>query len=172
MWFNTHINITLVEGYPSTVSQAGGLQKDQFVKVARSQSKWYGLHPNKEKSASWSSELVKLNSSYSRIAKLPDLSTPAPGSRPISQDKLTRWEKSACESAYICNQAAGFSTCLSKVQSSTQAQLRVIQAEHSKGMSSEKTSTATDELQYLLNFNSSNFQCMAKHASTDQSDPG
>ena len=43
-----------------------------------------------------------------------------------------------------------------------QAQIRVIQAEHSKGKSSEKTSTAADELQYLLNFNPTNFQCMEK----------
>ena len=43
-----------------------------------------------------------------------------------------------------------------------QAQLRVIQAEQSKGKSSERTSTAADERQYLLNFNSSISQCMAK----------
>ena len=43
-----------------------------------------------------------------------------------------------------------------------QAQLRVIHVEKSKGKSSEKTSTATDELQYLLNFSSSISQCMAK----------
>ena len=38
------LNITLVEGYPSRTSEASGLQKDQFVEVSRSQSKWYGLH--------------------------------------------------------------------------------------------------------------------------------
>ena len=43
-----------------------------------------------------------------------------------------------------------------------QAQLRVIQAEQSKRKSSEKTSIATDELQYLLYFNSSISQYMAK----------
>ena len=43
-----------------------------------------------------------------------------------------------------------------------QAPLRVIQAEQLTGKSSEKTSTATDELQYLLNFNASITQCMAK----------
>ena len=36
------------------------------------------------------------------------------------------------------------------------------QTEQSKGKSSEKSSTATDELQYLLIFNSSISQCMAK----------
>ena len=43
-----------------------------------------------------------------------------------------------------------------------QTQLKLIQMEQSKGKSSERTSTATDELQYLLNFNSSITQCMAK----------
>ena len=45
------LNITSVEGYPSRVSEASGLQRDLFVKVGKSQSKWYGLHSNKEKSA-------------------------------------------------------------------------------------------------------------------------
>ena len=108
------------------------------------------------------SESVKLNSSYGRIAQSSSLSTPAPASRPLSQDTLRRWENSAHESTYICNQAAGFSRCLSKVQPSKQAQLRMIQAEQSKGKSSEKTTSATDELQYLLNFNSSITQCMTK----------
>ena len=35
------LNLTLVEGYPSCSSEAGGLLKDQFVRPARSQSKWY-----------------------------------------------------------------------------------------------------------------------------------
>ena len=106
--------------------------------------------------------MVKLNSSYSRMARSSGLSTPAPASRPLSQDTLRRWEKSALESSYICNQSAGFSRCLSKVQTSLQAQLRKMQAEQSKGKSSEKTNSVTDELQYLLKFNSSIAQCMAK----------
>ena len=90
---------------PSRASETGGLQEDQFVKVRKSQSKWYGPHPSKEKSAgsgsSWGSESVKLNSSYSRIARYSSLSTPAPASHPISQVTLRRWEKSACKSTYV-----------------------------------------------------------------------
>ena len=33
------LNVALVEGYPSIASEAGGLQKDHFVKVSKSQSK-------------------------------------------------------------------------------------------------------------------------------------
>ena len=45
------LNVTLVEGFPSRASEAGGLQKDQFVKVSKSQSKWYGLHPSTDNTA-------------------------------------------------------------------------------------------------------------------------
>ena len=43
-----------------------------------------------------------------------------------------------------------------------QIQLRKIQSDQFKGESSEKTSSATDELQYLMNFNSCITQCIAK----------
>ena len=110
--------------YPSMASEAGSLQKDQFMKVGKSQSKWYGLHPNKQKPTGsvsfWGSESVKLNSSYSRITRSSGLSTPGKA-YPISHDTRRRWEKSAHKSIYTCNQSAGFSRCLSKVQSSMQA---------------------------------------------------
>ena len=41
-------------------------------------------------------------------------------------------------------------------------QLKVIQSEQSKGNSVSKVGTATEELQYLMHFNSSISQCMAK----------
>ena len=37
------LNLTLVEGYPSRGSEAGGLSKDVFLIPAKSQSRWYGL---------------------------------------------------------------------------------------------------------------------------------
>ena len=42
------LNLTLVEGYPSRGSEAGGLAKDVFLRPARSQSKWYGLHTDRK----------------------------------------------------------------------------------------------------------------------------
>ena len=154
------LNVTLVEGYPSRAAKTGVLQKDQYVKVGKSQLLWYRLHSSTDKTADtvsfWGKESVKLNSSCSRIALSSGLATPAPASRPLSQETLRRLEKSAHEASYICNQAAGFSRCLSKVQSSMQVQIRKIQSEQSKGKSSENTSSATDELHYLVNFNSSN----------------
>ena len=73
------LNLTLVEGYPSHGSEAGGLAKDVFLRPARSQSKWYGLHTNPKADplnvSTWSIDASKLNSSYSRIARYTGLSS-------------------------------------------------------------------------------------------------
>ena len=82
-------------------------------------------------------------------------------SRPISQENLRKWEKSARESTIICNQAAGFNRCLLKVQQNMGAQLKAIRVE-SKGKAPTKASAAIDELQFLLDFNASVCQSMAK----------
>ena len=118
------LNLTLVEGYPSRSSEAGGLLKDQFVRPARSQSKWYGSVPDQQKSdtgsgktvSSWSTDASKVNSSYSRIARAAGIASTPPASRQISQDNLRRWEKSAHEASTICNQAASFNQVPYKVQ--------------------------------------------------------
>ena len=160
------LNVTLTHGYPSRGPEAGGLQRDQFVKPAKSQVKWYGLHPSQDKPAGsvsfWHSESAKLNSTYRRVAMSSGLTSPAPVSRPISQDTLRKWEKSAREATYICNQAAGLNRCLNKVQQGMTSQLKILQVEHSKGKSADKVGGATEELQYLMTFGSSITQCMAK----------
>ena len=46
------LNLTLTQGCPSRSSEAGGLQRDQFVKHSKSHAKWYGLHPNQGRPAS------------------------------------------------------------------------------------------------------------------------
>ena len=112
--------------------------------------------------SSWSTDFSKINSTYSRIAKAAGIASTPPPSRQISQDNLQRWEKSAREASIICNQAAGFNRCLYKVQDSMQSQLKVIKADFSKGKSSSKVSQAVDELQFLMEFNSSITQSMAK----------
>ena len=38
------MNLTLTDGYPCRGAEAGGLQRDQFLKPPRSQAKWYGCH--------------------------------------------------------------------------------------------------------------------------------
>ena len=82
------LNLTLVEGYPSRASEAGDLSKDVFLRLAKSQSKWYGLffYHKVDPSAvsSWSTDASKLNHSYSRIARHSSLSSTPPASRHIS----------------------------------------------------------------------------------------
>ena len=86
------LNITLVEGYPSHSSDAGGQLKDQFLRPAKSQSKWYGLFSDQKVDpsvvSSWSMDACKLNSSYSRIARQAGLSSTPPAYHHISQETM------------------------------------------------------------------------------------
>ena len=61
----------------------------------------------------------------------------------------------------MCNQAAGLSWCFTKVQESMVSQLKVIQGDKSKGKSS-KVHRAAEELAYLITFNQSITQAMAR----------
>ena len=159
------LNTTLVEGYPSRGSEAGGLSKDVFLRPVKSQSKCYGLFSDHKVDpsaiSSWCTDAAKLNSSYSRIAKHSGLTSTPPASRRISQGTLRRWERSAREATVICNQAASFNRCLFKVQQNMQDQLKTLRSE-SKGKTSHKSSSAADELQYLMDFNTSITQAAAK----------
>ena len=68
------LNLTLVDGYLSRSSEAGGLLMDQLLRPAKSQSKWYWLFSDHKADpaavSTWSTESSKLNSYYSRIASL------------------------------------------------------------------------------------------------------
>ena len=164
------LNVTVAEGYPSRNSETGGLLRDQFVKTPRS-SKWYAMHTDKKDSASatvcdWSLEPAKLNSTFTRVARrsLP----PAPASRTLSQDTLRRWERAFREQSVMCNQAAGLSRCLTKVQDSMVTQLKSLGVDTGKGKAAEKTQQAVKELEYLVTFNRSISQAM-QHTMQDLS---
>ena len=79
------LNLTIAEGYPSRGSEAGGLAKDVFLRPPRSQSKWYGLHTDQKtdpsKVSTWHTDAVKLNSSYSLIARYTGLGSTPPAFR-------------------------------------------------------------------------------------------
>ena len=92
-----NLNITVQEGYPSRASETAGLVKDQFIKPPRT-LKWYDMFAGKKdfsrsKVSSWTNQPARLNHSFPRIANrsLPS----APASRPVSQDTLRKWERSA-----------------------------------------------------------------------------
>ena len=158
------LNLTLIEGYPSRTAEAGYLPMDQFLKLARSQNKWYRLYPGQPSDttsvSSWNTGPSKLNSSFGRISRKTGMASTPPAS-PDFQDTLHKWEKSAREASVICNQAASFNRCLFKVQQEMQSQLKTIRGE-SKGKASKKISEASDELQFLMNFNNSITQAAAK----------
>ena len=158
------LNITLQEGYPTRNSETAGLGKDQFIKPPKT-LKWYGMHSDKKdfsrsKVYTWTSEPARLNSSFPRIAgrSLPS----APASHPVSKDTLRKWERAARDQTYMCNQAAVFSRCLTKVQENMTSQLKIIQGITAKGKSSTKVHQATDELDFLVTFNRSITQALAR----------
>ena len=129
------LNVTIAEGYPSRNAETAGLLRDKFVKTPRI-SRWYDMYTNKKESGRsivcyWSPDPAKLNSSFSRVARysLPS----APTSRSISQDTLRKWERSAREQTVMCNQAAGLSWCLTKVQDAMVAQLKTLHSGQGQG---------------------------------------
>ena len=158
------LNLTVAEGYPSKSTEPAGLHRDQFVKTPRS-FKWYDMHVNKKECdrstvCSWSPEPAKLKSTFSRVARR-NLPT-APASRALNQDILRRWETTAREQSIMCNQAAGLSRCLTRVQDSMSTHLSSLHVDKGKGKSSERMQQAVDELEYLVTFNRSISQATAR----------
>ena len=105
-------------------------------------------------------EPAKLNSAFSRVTRR-NLPT-APPSWALSQDILRRWERAAREQSVRCNQAAGLSRCLTRVQDTMSTQPKNLHSDKGKGKSSERTQQAVDELEYLVTFNRSISQAMAR----------
>ena len=75
---------------------------------------------------------------------------------------LRRWERATREQTVMCNQAAGLSRCLTRVQDAMSAQLKTLHLDRSKGKSSERMKQAVDELDYLVTFNRSISQAMTR----------
>ena len=142
---------------------------DQFLRPSKSQSRWYGICPGQKCEppavSSWNVGASKINSSYSRIARKAGIAATPPASQRISRATLRRWEQTAREATVICNQTASFNRCMFKVQEDMRAQLKSIRTE-SKGKGSTKASEALDELQHLVDFNSSITQSAARQWST------
>ena len=160
------LNLTITKGYPARNTDTAGLLEDQFIKPPRS-SRWYGVHTDKKDCESstvctWSPEPAKLNHSFSRVARrsLPS-APPPPPSRAFSQDMLRRWERAAPEQTVMCNQAASLSRCLTRVQDAMSSQLKTLHLDK-KGKSCERTKQAVDKLDYLVTFNRSISQAMAR----------
>ena len=115
---------------------------------------------SRSKVHTWTNEPARMNSIFPRIANrsLPS----APASRPVSQENLRKWERAARDQSYMCNQAAAFSQCLTRVQDNMASQLKIIQSVTCKGKLATKVSQAADELDFLVTFNCSITQAMAR----------
>ena len=84
---------------------------------------------------------------FSRVARR-NLPT-APPSRGLSQDILRLWERAAREQPVMCNQAAGLSRCLTRVQDAMSTQLKNLHSDKGKGKSSERMQQAVDIFGYI-----------------------
>ena len=126
------LNLTITEGYLTLLASP---------KISSSRSsRWYGMHTEKKDCESntvctWSPEPANLNHSFSRLARR---SFTAPPSRAFSQDILRHWERTAHEQTVMCNQAAGLSRCLTRVQDAMTTQLKTLHLDK-KGKSSERS---------------------------------
>ena len=103
------LDTTVAEGYRSRTQDSAALKKDQFIKIPKSQSRWYQMHtlrsdgPHRPGKSlfSWSDNEAKVNSQFPRIIKASAYLPSGPPSRPISQDYLRRWERCAREGSYV-----------------------------------------------------------------------
>ena len=90
------MNLYIIDGHVSRSGERGWLRTDQFLKVPKTQNRWYNLHPAPNPGDTrpgkvvkfWSSDAPHLNHSFSRIAKPSGLTVTPPPSRPVAQDTL------------------------------------------------------------------------------------
>ena len=154
------LNTTVAEGYPSRSQDSSGLKKDQFIKMPKSQARWYQMHtlkldttPRPGKSVfSWRNTEAKVNSQFPRITKASSYPPSGPVSRPISQEYLRRWEQNTKDGSYIVNQAAGFNRCASELQDRMNQSLVCLQSNFSKGKAPKEVSEGLHDLKDYLAF--------------------
>ena len=154
------LNTVVAEGYPSWSQDSAGLKKDQFVKVPKSQNRWYQMHmirpegPHRPGKTffSWHNSEAKVNSQFPRIVKASAYPATGPPSRPISQEYLRRWEKCARENSYIVNHAAGFNRCTSELQERMTGHVNMLHSRLNKGKAPKEVSAALSDLKDLTAF--------------------
>ena len=154
------LNTIVAEGYPSRAQDSAGLKRDQFIKVPKSQARWYqmytikqdGPHRPGKKLFSWHNTEAKLNSQFSRITKASAYPAAGPPSRPIPQEYLGRWEKCARENSYIINSAAGFNRCTSELQEKMSGNVAMLYSCINKGKAPKEVTHDLNDLKDLMAF--------------------
>ena len=90
------LNLTVAEGYPSRSQDLAGLKRDQFIKVPKSQEKWYkmhllksdGLHRPGRSVFNWRNTEAKVNSQFPRITRASAYPSTGPPLLDLSLRKL------------------------------------------------------------------------------------
>ena len=157
------LNTRAAEGYPSRAQEAAGLKQDQFIRTPKSQAKWYTQSRIKQDGNQrpgrtiygWSGSEARLNSQFSRIAKISSYPSSGPASRPISQEILRRWEQCAREGSLITNHAAGFNRCVSEIQDKMNQHISFLNSTIVKGKAPKEVTDAVKDLKDLSAFHSS-----------------
>ena len=142
------LNLTVAEGYPSRAQDSPGLKRDQFIKVRKSQSRWYKMHLMKPQH----STEAKVNSQFPRITRASAYPSTGPPSRPISQESLRCWERAAREDSYIVNHTAGFNRCSTELQDRMSQNIALLGSRINKGKASKEVTGALNDLRDLMAF--------------------
>ena len=154
------LNTTVAEGYPSRAQDSAGLKKDQFVKIPKSQSRWYQMYTIKQDGpqrpgknlSSWSGSEAKVNSQFPQIIKAASYSPSGPPSRPISQEYMRSWERCAREGTYVVNNAAGFNCCASELQECIISTVAFLGSKVTKGKAPKEVTEVIKDNKDLLAF--------------------
>ena len=157
------LNTRVAEGYPSCSQESAGLKIEQFVRTPNSQSKWYKQYRLRQDTHvrpsrtifSWSDSEARLNTQFSRVAKVSAYPQSGPASRPVPQDILRRWEKCAREGTYVTNHAAGFNCCTSDIQEKMNTHINLLNDVIVKGKAPKEVIEAIKDLKDLSSFHSS-----------------
>ena len=132
----------------------------QFIKVPKSQAKWYTMHMIKPDGPhrpgrsvfSWRNTESKVNSQFPRITKASAYPSTGSPSRPISQESLCRWERAAREDSYIVNHAAGLIAALQSFKTRWPRTLLLCPPVCPKGKAPKDVSDALNDLRDLMVF--------------------
>ena len=154
------LNTVVAEGYPSRAQDSAGLKKDQFIKVPKSQSRWYQMHTIRTEGPhrlgkslfSWQNTEAKANTQFPRIIKVSAYPSTGQLSRPISQEYLHRCEKCAKENSCIVNHAVGFNRCTSELQERMNGHISMLCSRINKGKAPKEVSVALTDLKDLMAF--------------------
>ena len=154
------LNLNVADGYPSRAQDSAGLKRDQFIKVPKSQSRWYKIHLMKPEGPhrpgrlvfSWHNTEAKVNSQFPRITRASAYPLTGPPSRPISQESLRRWERAAREDSYIINHTAGFNRCSTELQDKMSQNIALLCSRINKGKAPKEVTGALNDLCDLMAF--------------------